>query len=222
MVNVHHTRDVSVTGCRFGRNREEGDAVHVAYVPGFELTDTAILNVPRDALDIEFSEVQLRRLRIVGAGDDALDLMGSKVSLVDSMIVSAKGNGISAGEETTASVQNTLIAESKVGVLAKNASELSLSSSVLFRNRTGVRTYQRTVRYAGESKVTANVLFVAESGKRPVKRDDRDRNRLDRGRVLLDLPQPGVLDHVLHNVLELPSWEHLPVWVNDLSEREVL
>jgi hypothetical protein len=222
MVNVHHSSDITIEGCRFGNNRTDADTVHVAYVTGLDVHDTSVLNVTQDGLDLEFSSARLRRVRLVNVGDDALDLMGSTVDMDDSLIIGSKGNGISSGEESHIDIRNTLIAKSKVGVLAKNASSISLSGSVLYDNQTGVRTYRRTVRYAGDSEVTANVLFVAESKKKPVKRDDRSRDQLDRGRVLLDLPQPGVLDHVLTNVLELGDWQSLPQWVNDQTAKAVL
>jgi hypothetical protein len=141
--------------------------------------------------------------------------MGSQVKLSDSVILGAAGNGVSAGEESSVDVHNSLIADSKVGVLAKNAARVALSGSLLYRNGTGVRTYQRTVRYAGPSQVTANVLFVASSSVAAVKRDDRTRDTLDQGRVLLDLPQRGALDHVLEDVLELSDWQALGPWIAD-------
>jgi hypothetical protein len=77
------------------------------------------------------------------------------------------------------------------------------------------------VRYAGDSEVTADVLFVAGSRKKAVDRDDREGDGLDRGRVLLDLPQPGVLDHVLQDVLELSSWQELSRWMGDQRDQVV-
>jgi hypothetical protein len=147
--------------------------------------------------------------------------MGSHVTLSDSIVIGARGNGISAGEESVLNVQNTLIAGCTVGALAKNAADIALSGSVLYANETGLRTYQRTVRYAGESDITADVLFVAASKKRPVKRDDRDDDRLERGRVLLDLPQPGVLEHMREDVLELSSWQALDSWIDGQREEAV-
>src|SRR5690606_37466412 len=102
------------------------------------------------------------------------------------VILGALGNGISAGEESVVKVQNTLVAHNTSGVLAKNAAKVALLGSVLFENEIAVRSYQRTVRYAGTSEVTADVLFVAGSRKKAVQRDDRESDRLDRGRVLLD------------------------------------
>jgi hypothetical protein len=221
LVNIHHTRDITVRACRFGGNAPDSEMLHVAYVDGFTSADTMVAQVSGDALDLEYSRADLRRLRVLDVGDDGLDLMGTELSLRDSVILGARGNGISAGEESHARVQNTLVASSKVGVLVKNAAAISLSSSVLFENESGVHTYQRTVRYAGDSEVTADVLFVAGSRKKPVDRDDRETDRLDRGRVLFDLPQPGVLDHVLQDVLELSSWQELSRWIGEQRDQVV-
>lgn len=221
LVNIHHTRDITLRACHLGGNAPDTDTLHVAYVDGFEGTDTTVAKVAGDAFDLEYSRADLRRLRLIDVGDDGLDVMGSQVTLRDSVIVGAHGNGISAGEESRVKVQNTLVADCEVGVLAKNAAQISLSGSVLFDNETGVRSYQRTVRYAGDSEVTADVLFVAGSRKKPVKRDDREGDRLERGRVLLDLPQPGVLDHVLQDVLELSSWQELPRWIGEQRDEVV-
>jgi hypothetical protein len=221
MLNIHDTRDIDVQGCRFSENAPETDAVHVAYVEGLRITDTVLTKVPGDGLDLEFSRAEVRRARLINVGDDGLDMMGSQVSVSDSVILGARGNGLSAGEESVVRIVNTLVAECGVGVLAKNAAKIALSGSVLYGNETGVRTYQRTVRYAGESEVTADVLFVADSKKNAVKRGDRDADRLDRGRLLLDLPQPGVLDHVLEDVLELSNWQELEGRIGELRDEVV-
>jgi hypothetical protein len=221
LVNIHHTRDIAIQGCRFSANAPDTDTLHVAYVDGLTSSDTTVAKVAGDALDLEYSSADVRRLRLLDVGDDGLDLMGSRLTLRDSVIIGAQGNGISGGEESVVKVQNTLVANCAVGVLAKNAAKISLSGSVLFANETGVRSYQRTVRYAGDSEVTADVLFVAASRKKPVKRDDREGDRLDRGRVLLDLPQPGVLDHVLQDVIEIGNWQELQRWIGEQRDEVV-
>lgn len=221
LVNIHHTRDIAIEGCRISNNAPDTDTVHVAYVDGLRASDTTLTQVAGDGLDLEFSRASVQRLRLVDVGDDGLDLMGSHVTLRDSVILGAHGNGISGGEESVVKVQNTLIAHASSGVLAKNAAKVALLGSVLYENGTGVRSYQRTVRYAGDSEVTADVLFVAGSRTKAVQRHDREGDRLDRGRVLLDLPQPGVLDHVLEDVLELSSWQELERWIQDQREEVV-
>jgi len=219
LVDVQDTADILFDDCHFGGQASQLDTLHFAYVKNGEIRDSSFQGSPGDALDLEYSSVALRLVRIIGAGDDGLDLMGSQVKLSDSVILGAVGNGISAGEESQVDVQNSLITDCKVGVLAKNAARLSLSSSLLFRNATGVHTYQRTVRYAGSSEVTANVLFVVSSSAAAVDRDDRAHDTLDQGRVLLDLSQRGALDHVLEDVLELSDWQQLPRWIDEQKGR---
>jgi len=221
LLDVHDTREILIEDCHFGPHASKHDTVHFAYVSDGEIRDSSFRGGLADAVDLEYSQVRLRSLRIVGPGDDGLDVMGGRVEIGDSVILGAAGNGISCGEESQVDVQNTLIAEAQVGVLAKNAARVALSGSVLFRNATGVRTYQRTVRYAGPSEVTANVLFVAESSAESVKRDDRERDTLDQGRVLLDLPRRGTLDHMLDDVLELSDWQQLPAWITDQKAQAI-
>jgi CotH kinase protein/Right handed beta helix region len=215
LVDVHDSSNILLDNCQFSAHASKHDTLHFAYVRAGEIRDSTFRGGPGDAVDLEYSSVELRLVQIVAAGDDGLDLMGSQVELRDSVILGANGNGISSGEESRVDIQNSLIADCKVGVLVKNAAYVALSGSLLFRNATGVRTYQRTVRYAGPSEVTANVLFVVGSSGNAVQRDDRPQNTLDQGRILLDLPQRGALDHVLEDVLELSDWQELPRWISD-------
>jgi hypothetical protein len=216
MLNVHSTSDIDIEDCRFGKHTGKTDLLHAAYVKDLRITDTQVRDVGGDAIDLEFTTAKLKRLRVVNAGDDALDLMGTEVDLSDSVLLGMEGNGVSAGEESAVTIRNSLIADAKIGVQAKNASEITLSGTILLNNNTGVRTYQKTVRYDGESRVSANVLFVVGATKHAIKRSDRDDEeeaKLDEGRILQALPQSGVLDHVLSNVLQLSNWQDLEGWV---------
>ena len=75
-----------------------------------------------------------------------------------------------------------------------------------------MRVYTRTTRFAGDSRVQADVLFVVGS-ERPVRRDDRGEQSLDIGRVQVRLPRQDSLVHLREDVLALPDWAELPDWV---------
>jgi hypothetical protein len=216
MINIHDTQRIAVRNCRFSDNQISDDVVHVAYVKGLQAEDCIVGNGYSDAWDLEFVDAELKRLHVRRVGDDALDLMGSNVDLSDSIFSSCKGNGISSGEESRATVRNTLVADSRVGVLIKNASSARLFSTMLFRNHIGVRVYQREVRFEGESRVEADVLFVVNS-ERAVKRSDRSRDLLDAGRIQRGFPQNGALDNLCENVIGLRHWGQLSDWLETLS-----
>lgn len=221
MVNLHDTGDIVVEHCRFGENKGEGDMVHAAYVDGLTIADTRFVNAVSDGLDLEFAEAVVSRVRFINVGDDALDLMGSQVDIADSILLGAGGNAVSAGEESKVKVRSALIGEAKVGILAKNASDVSLTGSVLFKNATGVRVYTREVRYAGDSHVNASQLYIVGSREVPIRREDREKDKLDQGRILESLPQDGTVDHLRDNVIGIEDWQGLPEWV-EARRREVV
>jgi hypothetical protein len=222
MFSIHDTENVSIEGCIFRDNVGETDAMHVAYVRGLKVADTSFVNTGGDGLDLEFVEVEASRVEFVNIGDDAIDLMGTRITLADSTVIGARGNGVSAGEESQVTIRSTLLSDAKVGVLAKNASDVWLTGSVLFRNDVGIRVYTREVRYAGDSHVSASSLFVIDSEKQAIKRQDRDRDHLDQGRILESFPQEGTVDHLRDNVLGVKQWSELPQWVEARKRQAVL
>jgi hypothetical protein len=220
MVNFHDTEQITLRNCTFSDNEGDGDMVHAAYVEDLKIEDSSARGASADALDIEFSSGILRRMDITGAGDDGLDLMGARVEFSDSVIAGAAGNGISSGEESEVTVRNALVASGGVGVLVKNASRAYLYGSMLFGNGTGVEVYQRTVRFEGENRVTADVLFVVESLKKSIDRKDRARDDLDLGRIQTHLPRGDSLASLKNDVLELSQWDDLPRWLAGPGERK--
>lgn len=222
MVNIHDTSDIALAHCRFRQNTGPGDVVHVTYVDGLRVTDSEVRDATADAWDLGFTRGKLERVRVTNVGDDALDLMGSDLEIADSVLIGAKGNAVSAGEATTAKLRDSVIARASVAILAKNASRVDLSGTLLFRNTTGVRIYERAVRYAGPSAVSANLSFAALTGKKLIDRSDREHQRLDFGTLRAGLPTPGSFDGVLHDVLGLENWNDLDAWVAREQSGDVL
>jgi hypothetical protein len=214
MIDLHDTGRIELRNVLLSDNAGSDDMLHASYVEGLVVEDARIERAAGDAWDLELSSATLRRVEVLDAGDDALDLMGTRADIEGSVLIGMKGNGISAGEKSRVGVQDTLIADAMVGVLAKNASEVDADGSLLYRTTTGVRIYKRTVRYDGDSKVSADVLFVVDS-KRAVQREDGSMLGLDVGRAQLGWPRHDALDHLRDNVLQLRAWDGLPAWISE-------
>jgi hypothetical protein len=215
--DVHHTSEIAFRNCRFGHSRQEHDMLHAVYVDDLIVEDCAFEDTSGDAVDLEFVKGVLRRVSFLRSGDDALDLMGSEVDLVDSVAVGCGGYGVSAGEETEAAVRDSLLAGCKAGVLAKNASSVALGGTLLYDNRIGVRLYQRTVRYAGESRIDADALYAVECD-RTGKTDDESAELLFLGRIERRIPRDGSLDHLLQDVLGLSDPDQVERFVAERLE----
>jgi hypothetical protein len=211
-LNVHDTRDIAVRNILLEKPEKPFEAFHATYVDDLRIEDTEVADAPADAFDLEFVKGSMRNIRVRGAGDDGVDLMGSAIVIHDSVILGCANNAVSAGEETRVEIHGALLAASQVGVLAKNASTVLLSGSLLFRNGIGARVYKREVRFAGESVVQADSLFVVgclES----TKRDDDSSEAFRVGRIHERLPEDGSLDHLAADVLGLGGWNEIDAWL---------
>ncbi|MBN2496040.1 MAG: CotH kinase family protein [Deltaproteobacteria bacterium] len=214
-VNVHDTRGVRIEDCQLEAN-ERGDFLHVASVEDLQVDGLTVRRSKGDGVDLEQVSGRLRALRLVELDDDGLDMMGASVDLHESVIHKASGNAISAGERTELRVFHSLLARSGTGVLSKNSSTVELESSLLLGNGLGVKLEGPTVFYPEPARLGAEVLFVLDSSQES--RVAR-RSRLELGRLERRWPRPGVMEHLLRDVLELSSWAELSSWLSALEGR---
>jgi len=169
MINLHDTRQISLSDCQFGNNLHSDDLIHTAYVQDLKAERITISQAFSDAWDLEFSQAKIADLHIQTSGDDGIDLMDTVLDLTRSVIQDSQGNGISAGEQSQVTVSHSLIAHAGTGILAKNASVVNMSQSLLFENSKGLEIYQESPFYPGWSRITGQHLFI--SGGQPLALD---------------------------------------------------
>ncbi|MGE3728644.1 MAG: right-handed parallel beta-helix repeat-containing protein, partial [Candidatus Sericytochromatia bacterium] len=169
MVNLHDTRQISLSDCQFSNNLHSDDLLHTAYVQDLKAERITLNQAYSDAWDLEFSQAKIANLQIQGSGDDGLDLMDNVLELTRSLIQDSQGNGISAGEQSKVTVSHSLIAHAGTGILAKNASVVQMTQSLLFENLKGLEIHQESPFYPGWSRITGKHLFI--SGGQPLALD---------------------------------------------------
>jgi hypothetical protein len=217
MVNIHDTGDVTVSGCEIRNNHGPGDSFHSAYVNNMTISGLTVENATMDAVDIEFSSVEITRLFIRKTGDDGLDLMDSEITMTDSVILGCKQHGISVGENSNLKATDFLVAWTTNGIFGKDASQIEIGTGLLMRNQTGVRVGKSTGLYGGDVEVSANTLYVM-GAKKLIARTDRKKTRLDDGKILYGFVDDRPLRHLFADVLDISGHEGLNAW---LAEREV-
>ena len=211
-VSIHDTRDITLRGCVLESNGAELDMLHAAYVKDLRVFDTTVRKAAADGLDLEFTTAKLRGVEVTTVGDDALDFMGSTVQLQATMLMDGRGNGLSAGEGSHVRATHLFVGGFDVGVLAKNASEVRLAETLLYRNRSGARIYRKESRFAGDSEVHADEVFVVECEK-AVRVDHESRSAARLTRIRTTLPTDGSLDFLRNGVLGIDAWQLLPGWM---------
>ncbi len=94
LFSVYDTRDILLECVRFEDSAEAEDVLHATYVQSLRLHEVIVTGAPVDGIDLEFSDGELRGVRVEGAGDDCLDLMGVDVQVSDSILQGCTNNAI--------------------------------------------------------------------------------------------------------------------------------
>jgi hypothetical protein len=215
LFNIYDTRDITIEAAHFSAISVAEDVLHATYVRNIRLHEIEITQAPIDGIDLEFTDGEVRGIRVIGAGDDCLDLMGVDLRVVDSILQDCTNNAMSVGEESEVNAHGLFISDSETGVLAKNASHARIARSLIYRTATALKTKRRDVYYAGDSSIDASDLFVASCNKT----SDRARgSRIETTQVRKALPTQGALDHLAQHVLGLSGWDGFGSYMTRLRQ----
>jgi hypothetical protein len=104
-------------------NRFTGaDALNIVSSDQSIIANVTFQNCTGDALDIDFSHLDIRNCDFENIAGDAVDCSASNVEAVNLNLTAIKDKGISIGEGTQAHLDSILISRAKVGVAVKDGS----------------------------------------------------------------------------------------------------
>jgi hypothetical protein len=155
---------VKLRNVSFKRNRTE-DALNLIRSP-FEMRDVSIADTYSDALDLDFSDGTIERLRFdnIGwlGGGDALDLSGSRVTLDGYYGTKITDKAISVGEKAHLTARNVEVRNAGAGAVTKDGSSLVLSGARIDDVRAGLMTYTKKPEY-GYPRMTAIDITITRA-----------------------------------------------------------
>ncbi len=210
LFNIHDTNNIAIEATRLTDTSNAEDILRATYVTDIRLHEIAIDQAPVDGVDLEFTDGEIRGLQIVGAKDDCLDLMGVDLLVVDSVFSDCVNNALSIGEESQLSAQGLFIGASQTGILTKNNSHARITRSLIYQTATALKTKRKDIYYMGQSRIGASDLFVVSCLQTI---DEAPGSRIQAGQLRQALPAPGAMDHLAQNVLGLPGWSGLDLYM---------
>jgi hypothetical protein len=215
-LEVQDTERIELHDCQLRGATREG--LHVGSVRGLEVDGLEVEDAAGDAVDLEFVEGSLQRVRVLRAGDDGLDLMGGRLEVSDAVVVGAVNNAVSAGEEVELSLASCLLAGSGAGLRAKNGSRVTISSSLLYQDQLGLAVENPSAYYPTRSRLLSDGLGLVdvEQEMHIAKRVER---RVELSRVLRTLSDEAGLARLRSEVLGLADWSDLPALIQGWRTR---
>ncbi len=156
-VHMHETH--------FNTNANGDDYINIIR-SNFSINDSSILNSYSDAIDIDFSNGNIKNSKFLNCGfdnnnGDCIDLSGSIVSLDKIYINKASDKGISIGEKSFVDINDTLITGSNIGIANKDFSETVVSDLTINSTNIGVYVFKKKPEF-GPASVIINGLDIKD------------------------------------------------------------
>ena len=124
------------------------DSINFINVKG-EVDNILIKNSFMDGLDIDFSNVQINKAEIYGAGNDCLDFSNGNYKLNQILLSNCGDKALSIGEKSFLELDKIKINNSNIGVASKDSSITSLNTISLENLKTCVAAYNKKQEYYG-------------------------------------------------------------------------
>ncbi|MCB0686317.1 MAG: CotH kinase family protein [Saprospiraceae bacterium] len=122
-----HEVSLKMLHCQISNVKSE-DGINIISSPSTHLEGLIFQDCQKDALDVDFSMVDIFECKFKNVNGDAIDLSGSRINLDSVEIESVGDKGISIGENTKASMNNLTIYDSYIGIAVKDGSEASVKN----------------------------------------------------------------------------------------------
>ena len=150
MLSVHESGGIYFKNVKMRKNTKAvDDMMHVVYSKNIIIEDSVFKDAFADALDIDISNVTVRRGHFLNSGNDAIDLMSSEVLVTDSELSGSGDKGVSVGEDSRAMIYNTRVNKNHIGVESKDASIACLINSLFKDNKTQINASTKNWRFSG-------------------------------------------------------------------------
>jgi hypothetical protein len=130
---------VTVTNSSFSDSKVE-DAVHFLRSE-VNLRGVSVDGAQGDAIDADFSYLQLDDIDLSHSQGDGLDVSGSFAKVSNARLHDNSDKDISVGENANVTVISTKISDGNIGIAVKDSSKLYISKSEISRNNYGIASF---------------------------------------------------------------------------------
>ena len=139
-LNFYETK-VEIKNTVFEKNKSE-DALNLVRVEA-KIIESTFTDNYSDALDIDFSKVEIDGLNFENSGNDAIDTSGSVVKIKNVNIKKAGDKAVSIGEKSQISIQNLNIFNSNIAIAIKDLSEVEAKNIDIHDSKIGITAFQK-------------------------------------------------------------------------------
>lgn len=154
MLNCYHA-ECYVTNSVFLKNYGD-DALNFKSINKGIVRHNLFYKTAFDAIDLDFSSVEVHQNIIFKTGNDGVDLGTGHARIFDNIIYFSGDKGISAGERSHPIIHNNYIVGNNIGIAAKDKSEFFVFNNYFSKNNIMFSAYQKKSAFGGSHPIVFN------------------------------------------------------------------
>ena len=142
-ITFYECNKIIINNSSFKNNKSGDDFLNFFRSKNSSITNSSFSNILSDALDSDFSELQLNGVTFDNIGNDGLDGSESFIKISNSYFSNVKDKAISAGEKSDVKVIKCEFINNEIALVVKDQSKLYSENNILINNRLDFTSFKK-------------------------------------------------------------------------------
>ena len=160
-LSIEESRENFVTGCLtfldsnfnggsiFANDAKCEDAINIIRSTGI-INKIEIMNASSDALDLDFSKLNIKNINIENALNDCSDFSYGKYQVELAILKNCGDKSVSVGEKSNLKLKNLIVKNTLTGIASKDSSNIFLEEGKIFNNKSNcLSAYKKKQEFDG-------------------------------------------------------------------------
>jgi hypothetical protein len=155
-ITFYECKSIEILDSKFSTNLKGDDYLNFFRSDDVYLNNISFEDVIFDAIDSDFSNLDIINSSFKNIGNDAIDGSGSRISISNNYFENVLDKAISAGENSNFIVLNSLFISNEIALVAKDGSTLTSNNNTLKKNNLDLASFIKKKYYDNPSVTITN------------------------------------------------------------------
>jgi hypothetical protein len=142
-ITFYECNNIVINNSSFKNNKSGDDFVNFFRSKNTSISNSSFSNILSDAIDSDFSELQINGVTFDNIGNDGLDGSESFIKISNSYFLNVKDKAISAGEKSEVKVIKCEFINNEIALVVKDQSKLYSENNILINNRLDFTSFKK-------------------------------------------------------------------------------
>lgn len=134
-ITFYNSKNIIIENATFEKNLQGDDYLNFFKSKNIIVNRSLFKDVLNDAIDSDFSSMNIIKSSFINIGNDAVDGSGSEIQISYCDFNYIFDKAISAGEQSTFKISNVKISSSEIGIVSKDKSDININNSSFVKNK---------------------------------------------------------------------------------------